>query len=176
MRIFRYRSTATRRSAFTLIETGLATIIVGLGVTAVCSLLAKGTVANSNGTNLTIAVNLANNVHELSYNLHFYDPSLTGVVWGTAYHWGSETGETLPTYNDIDDFDGKTFTPPIDSRRQTLAQYSNWSQAVTVQSVDPNFVKTTVPNGTTPMVRVTVSVSHLGQAIYSESWLTVAGY
>ena len=176
MRIFRPNSRNPHRRGFTLIETGLATIIIGVGVTAICSLLAKGTVANGQGTNLTIAVNLANNIHEMSYNLHFYDPSISSVTWGTAYHWGPESGETLATYNDIDDFDGQTFSPPIDSRRQPLSQYATWSQSVSVQSVDPNFVKSTVPNGTTQMVRVIVSVSHQGQVVYSENWLMVAGY
>lgn len=169
MRLITSNSVARKRRAFTLMETGLATIIIGVGVTSLVQLLAKGTISNLAGADLTTAVNLANNIHEMTYGLSFADPV-------TPTHWGPESGETLATYNDIDDFDGRTFSPPIDARRQSLTNFSNWSQTVAVQKVDVNRLVTAVPNGTVmPTLRVTVTVQHVGQTVYAETWLITQG-
>ena len=157
------------RRGFTLLETGLATSIIGLGVVALLQLITKLTVTQITAVDMTVAVNLANNVHELTYNLHFFDPT-------QPTHWGPETGETLATYNDNDDFDGASFSPPVDARRQTISNLSGWTQSITVRSVDPNNLTSTVPNGSTPTERITVTISHLGQQVYQESWLNVYPY
>ena len=169
MRWITSHSRTSKRRGFTLMETGLATIIIGVGVSALVQLLAKGTISNLDGADLTTAVNLANSIHELTYGLSFADPV-------TPTHWGPETGETLATYNDVDDFDGQVFSPPIDARRQSLPNFTNWSQAVTVQKVDVNRLSTVVPNATVmPTLRVTVTVKHLGQTVYAETWLITQG-
>ena len=169
MRLNSSQFDSRKRRGFTLIETGLATIIIGVGVTALVQLLAKGTISNIDGADLTTAVNLANNIHEMTYALSFADPV-------TPTHWGAETGETLATYNDVDDFDGKTFSPPIDARRQVLSSFTNWSQSIAVQKVDVNRLTTSVPNSTVmPTLRVTVTVQHFGQTVYSENWLITQG-
>lgn len=150
-------------------ETGLATIIIGVGVTALMQLLAKGTLTNLDGADLTTAVNLANNIHELTYGLTFVDPN-------HPTNWGPEAGETLATYSHLDDFNNQTFSPPIDARRQTLSNYNNWSQIVTVTKVDINRLSTTVPSTTVmPSARVSVSIQHLGQTVYSENWVITQG-
>jgi prepilin-type N-terminal cleavage/methylation domain-containing protein len=169
MRLFSNNLTRSSRRGFTLMETSLATIIIGIGVTAIVQLLAKGTISNMNGADLTTAVNLANNIHELTYGLTMVDPN-------NPTNWGAETGETLATYSHLDCFNDKTFSPPIDTRRQALSSYTNWSQSISVQKVDINRVATTVPSNTsTPSARVIVSVSHLGQVVYSETWLVTDG-
>ena len=157
------------RRAFTLIETGLATMIIGLGVVSVLQLTTKLTVSQITAVDMTVAVNLANNLHELTYNLHFCDPN-------NPTHWGPENGETLATFNDNDDFDGQVFSPPIDARRNAISSLSGWSQGVTVHSVDINSLTTTVPNGSSKAQRITVTISHNGQAVYQESWLNVYPY
>jgi type II secretory pathway pseudopilin PulG len=159
----------TSRGGFTLLEVGLATMIIGLGVMAVLQLAAKLTVSQDNAVDVTQAINLANNIHELFFNLHFADPV-------TPTHWGPESGETLATYNDNDDFDGSVFSPPIDTERNTISNLTNWSQSISVQSVDPNSITSTVPDGTTSMERITVTIQHQGQTVYTESWLNVYPY
>src|SRR5882724_10957856 len=111
MRLFarQLRRRSPARRGFTLLETGLATIIIGMGVVAIVELLAKGTMSQIEANDLTIAVNLANSIHELTYNLKFTDPT---NINNPTPHWGPETGETIANYNDNDDFDGKTFSPP----------------------------------------------------------------
>jgi prepilin-type N-terminal cleavage/methylation domain-containing protein len=80
------------RLAFTLMETMLAISILGIGVSAVVQLLAKGTSVNIDAVDTSVALNLANSIHELTYNLHFVDPA-------QPTHWGPESGETLAQYS-----------------------------------------------------------------------------
>jgi type II secretory pathway pseudopilin PulG len=173
MRLFRPQLRRRVRRGFTLLETGLTTIIIGMGVVAITELLTKGTVSQIEANDLTIAVNLANSIHELTYNLKFTDPS---NINNPSPHWGPETGETLATYNDNDDFDGQTFSPPIDARRNVLSNFTGWSQTITVQNVDPNKITLVVPNATTQMERITVTIQHNGKTLYTESWLNTAPY
>jgi Tfp pilus assembly protein PilV len=159
---------ARARRGFTLMETALVTIIVGTGVVAVMQLLAAGSMASRQGQDMTTAIQLANQIHEMSLSMTFSDPV-------TPTQWGPSAGETLATYNDVTDLDGQTFSPPIDARRQTLADLANWSQSVVVNSVDPNRITTIVPKGSSRGQQITVTVSHLGQAVWSESWFVFDG-
>jgi hypothetical protein len=152
------------RSGFTLIEAALVTTIISFGVLAMLQLLAVGTVSNSDGAEMSTAINLAKSVREMMVGMPIADPQ-------TPTHWGSEAGENLASYDDIDDFDGKTYSPPIDARRISIAALPDWSQTIRVQTVDPNLLTSTVPNGTTASVRVTVTVSHNGKQITSYSWV-----
>jgi len=153
-----------RTRGFTLIEAALVTTIISFGVLAMLQLLAVGTVSNNDGAEMSTAINLAKSVREMMIGMSIADPV-------TPTHWGAENGENLATYNDIDDFDGKTYSPPIDARRTSIAALSDWSQTIRVQTVDPNLLTSTVPNGTTAAVRVTVTVSHNGKTVTSYSWV-----
>ena len=154
-----------RRTGFTLIEAALVTVIIGIGVLAMLQLLAAGTASNSAGAEMTTALNLAKGIRELSTGLAFADDN-------QPTHWGHEAGETIGTYDDLDDLDGKTFNPPIDALRITLADYAAWEQRVTVESVDADRITVAVPNGTSPAIRMTVSVYRNGQLICDISWTT----
>ena len=126
--------------------------------------MAVGTVSNNDGAEMSTAINLAKGVRELMVGMSIADPI-------TPTHWGAEAGENLASYNDIDDFDGKSYSPPIDGRRASIVALNDWSQSITVKTVDPNLLTSTVPNGTTAAVRVTVNVSHNGKQVTSYSWV-----
>src|ERR1700754_3200210 len=97
------------RRGFTLIEASLATVIVGVGVLAMMGLFTHCTVQNRMADRMTTGMMLAQNVQECLANLSFNDPETAGN------NFGSESGETLASYDDVDDWDGKSFNPPIDS-------------------------------------------------------------
>jgi type II secretory pathway pseudopilin PulG len=117
---------------FTLIEAALATIIVGVGIVSTMTLFAACTQQASASNQITTASMLANNVHEALAGLSFGDPT-----FGHQF-FGPESGETLATYNDIDDFDGSKFNPPIDAQRNRIANLSQYTQIVSVWPVFPN--------------------------------------
>ncbi len=95
-------------------------------------LSAACTAQNSAGSKLTTAILLAQNVQEATADLPFADP-----LFGRS-GFGPEAGESLATYNDVDDFDGLTCNPPIDSFRRSVADLSQFTQVVSVIPVSAN--------------------------------------
>jgi hypothetical protein len=81
----------------------------------------------------------------------------------------------VAAYNGIMDFDGDTFSPPIDCRRNKIDPYSSWSQIVSVTTVAEDFLTSTRPNDVNePTARVTVTITRGGVQVYQTSWLVVA--
>ena len=129
-----------RRAGFTLIETGLATIIVGVGVLAMMSAQAAFHKKNAWSTHASIAMAMANEIREMTWNLPQRDP-----VTGDAF-WGPEANEvSFDDYDDLDDFDGDggglIFSAglgngPINARREIIPNMDGWSQIVRVFNVD----------------------------------------
>jgi type II secretory pathway pseudopilin PulG len=173
------KHTNSNRAGFTLLETALATIIIGVGVLAIMGLFDACTQQNKAGAQATTAMLLAGHIQELMEGLPFCDP-----VKGAAT-FGPETGETLSSFNDIDDFDGQTFNPPIDSTRTPVASLSQYSQVVSVMPVYPNQPsvntdesKPAIPKTTyTGAVRVRVKVLYranptdLPKEVYRAQWV-----
>src|SRR5687768_13643245 len=121
-----------RRRGFTLMEASLAVLIVGVGFVAVMELFGACTMENQKSTQMTTAQMLAANVQEMMTGLAFKDP-----FYATST-WFAEPGETELTWNDLDDFDGAIFTPPLDSMRVKIPELSKYTQVITVMPVDPN--------------------------------------
>ena len=162
-----------RRRGFTLIEAAMTTCIIGFGVVGMVQLLAAGTVSNSEGTELTTAVNLANNIREISLGLNYNDPEQP-TVWSTKEGTGNPNTD-VTSYDDVFDLDGATFSPPLDVRRRPISNYTNWAQQVTVDTVDPNQIASVRPkNATWPTARVTVTITRNGTPVHTASWLVVA--
>jgi hypothetical protein len=143
-------------------------MIIGIGVVSLLELLAAGSMSNAAATELSVAANLANNIHEISIGLPFADP-----VNATSNSTKEAGGPTA--YNDIWDIDGDTYSPPLDVTRHPVSGYSNWAQRVTVQSVQPAALATTQPNSMTlSTARVTVVITHNGNVVYTASWIVAA--
>jgi MSHA pilin protein MshD len=122
------------RKGFTLIETALATVIVGLGIVTTAQMFVACSIQNHESSEMTTAIMLANNVQEIMGGLSFADPGTASAVFGP------EAGESLNTYDDVDDFDGRTYNPPINSARQTIPTMSQYTQVISVWPVRPNHV------------------------------------
>jgi hypothetical protein len=175
---------------FTLMETALALVIVGTGVLASMQLFATCSDESNTAINATTARMLGENIREAMANLAFADP-----VSGTA-RWGPEDGESLASYDDIDDFDGppvsstqpsdgELFSPPIDSMRAQIPALSKYRQVVTVVPVNPtdpagnaDEAAPTLPKGTyTGALRVRVRVQYRAYStapwvdLYTTSWV-----
>ena len=182
------------RRGFTLIEASMVTVIIGVGVVAMLELLAAGSVSNAEGTELTTAINLAENVREIALGMAFYDPQQNPKVAPRA--WESKEA-TVKAYDNVTDLDGpadtwdkqdpalgvgfdppdgyQKFQPPLDVRRDPIGSYSNWAQWVKVESVDENNVRRIVPHsGAGGTSRVTVKILRSGTVVYQTSWLAAA--
>lgn len=169
------------RRGFTLIEASLATVIVGVGVLSMMQLFTACTRQNASAANMTTAMLLAENIQETMAGVSFSDPA-----YGRTY-FGVEPGQTLPSYDDIDDFDGKTFNPPIDSTRTAIPSLSQYSQVISVWPVYPNQLSANSNTGSpdisqttyTGAARVTVRILHqqhpgdVPTEVYRTSWIRV---
>jgi type II secretory pathway pseudopilin PulG len=136
-----------RRGGFTLIEAAMATVIIGVAFTAMLQLIAAGTKANGEGTEMTTAINLAANIHEASVRV---------------------------AYDDLFDLRG-TQNPPVDARLHSITGMPGWQQVVEVSYVDENRLTLAVPDTQyEPTVRITVIIQRNGQEVYRTSWLMAA--
>ncbi|HEV2296366.1 MAG TPA: hypothetical protein VGR35_21160 [Tepidisphaeraceae bacterium] len=136
------------RRGFTLIEAAMATVIIGVGVLALVELLAAGTVSNVRGTEMTTGINLAKNIRELTLQKTFAE---------------------LPAMHNA------SYNPPIDSREVALANMSDWTQVVKVESVDPDLLTTPLPDFTPHAVRVTATINRNGRKVCDLMWFAFAG-
>ncbi|HBS28346.1 MAG TPA: hypothetical protein DEB06_02595 [Phycisphaerales bacterium] len=109
---------AERRNAggFTLLETALTTVILGVGVLAVMEAQQTFIVRNSWSTSASTAAYLAEEVREMSKTYTRHDRFTGGLYYlddadpDTLAGWGPEAGETeADDFDDLDDLDGAVF-------------------------------------------------------------------
>lgn len=121
----RGRSISSHRRAFTLIETSLATVIVGVGVLATIEAHTSFLQKNAWSTNTSTATFLANELREMTRRYPRHDKFTGGLYFEdpeghTGFQgWGPEPNEVIidPNtlavlgfdFDDLDDFDGALF-------------------------------------------------------------------
>ena len=135
------QSTSTRArqpgpvaSGFTLIEAMIATVIVGVGVTALLAVMASGTRANSESVLLTRGVFIAQQMRERLVLLPYSDPQTGDITFGPEE---SATGYFV-LFDDKDDFDGAAINPPMGVSGAAMTGFGSWRQLVSVHGVDVN--------------------------------------
>ena len=160
MRVVKYKG------GFSLVEVLVAVLLVGLAIAALVVTNNSFTQANAAGTYLTTAEFLAEQVRELTILLPVVDPQTEIATFGP------EAGEpNVVDYDDLDDFDDASFTPPINSERDPLSEFAAFTQKVTVQNVNPGDFEQIIPDHGSPFVRVTVKVFLNTREISSARWL-----
>jgi hypothetical protein len=153
---------------FSLIEALIAIVLVGLAVASLMAANGALTKANGVGTDLSTAEFLVEQIRELTALLPVVEP---GTPESGVDVFGPEASETLATYDDLNDFDGATFAPPINAMRTTLTDFAAFSQKVTVQNVNASNFELVVADHGSAFVRVTVKVYLQSKEISSASWL-----
>jgi prepilin-type N-terminal cleavage/methylation domain-containing protein len=109
------RARAVQNGGFTLIESAMATVIIGVGVLAMVDAQTSFITANSWSSHAASGTYLANEVRELTRNLPKHDPVVGLFIeddggGGILHGWGPDGGEvTIDDFDDIEDFDGITF-------------------------------------------------------------------
>ncbi len=161
------RRRSHRQRGFTLIETALATVIVGVGVLAMVSAQAAFHQKNSWSTHASIATHLGSEIREMTWNLPRHDPVTGDAFWGPE----GDNEASFQDYDDLDDFDGLggglEFSPPINAQRQIIDNMIEWKQTVRVFNVDPfnivfdgNSLAGVEPDGTTNTMVVEVTIHY----------------
>ncbi|MGB2863588.1 MAG: prepilin-type N-terminal cleavage/methylation domain-containing protein [Sedimentisphaerales bacterium] len=153
------------KSGFSLIEVLIAILLVGLAIASLVAANGAFTKANGAGTDLSTAEFIIGQIRELTMLLPVIDPETE------LFTFGPESGETLAVYDDLDDFNGATFSPPISAERIPLNEFSAFYQQITVENVNPSNFEQVFANHSSSFVRVTVSVFLNSRKISSASWL-----
>ncbi len=156
---------ARYEDGFSLIEVLIAILLVGLAIASLVTANSAFTKANGAGVELSTAEFLIEQIRELSILLPVIDPN-TGVST-----FGPEGAETLADYDDLDDFDGASFSPPIGADRNVLNDLASFSQQITVENVDASDFEQVVSDHGSYFVRVTVTVFLNTRQISSVRWL-----
>ena len=108
---------------------------------------------------------LRREIRELTALLPVVDPETDDDTFGP------ETGEALANYDDLDDFDGAVFSPPINGEREVLTNSAAFCQQITVENVSASNFEQAVGDHGSDFVRVTVTVFLNSRPISSASWL-----
>jgi prepilin-type N-terminal cleavage/methylation domain-containing protein len=151
-------------SGFTLVEVMIATVLIGI---AIASLLASnGAFSKTNGAGVSISQGqfLIEQIREMMALLPVIDPETGTTTFGAEE-------SSLELYDDLDDFDDLSFTPPIDINRTQLTDYSDFTQQITVQNVLLSNLSTTTTDHSSDMVRVTVTITQNGNPVSTASWI-----
>lgn len=141
----------TVRSGVTLIECVLATVILGVSIVAGLSAASGAAATNRASAQRLLASRLADEVLERALALPYSQSGSNRI--------GPDAGETRPAhFNDVDDFDGWTESPPQTIAGTTMAGLDGWNRTVTVSWVRPNAIDTQSASET-GLKRVVVAVS-----------------
>ena len=159
-----YKTVQINTGGFTLIEVLIAVMLVGLAIASLVGANGVFTQANGAGTELSTAEFLSEQIRELTTLVPFEDSN--GVT-----PFGPDSGETVSQFDDLGDFDNAVFSPPIDAQRNPLSYFSQYSQQVTVENVNPSDFEQVAGDNSTSFIRVTVKVLRGTDEICSTSWL-----
>jgi prepilin-type N-terminal cleavage/methylation domain-containing protein len=149
---------------FTLIEVLIAVILVGVAIVGLVGANGASSMVNGAGLDLTTTEFLIEQIREMTAVLPTVDP-----VSGTTTFGHEEA--TLAAYDDVDDFDGASFNPPIDAGRARLNDLGAYTQVITVQNVSRTNFEQVVADHSTTFYRVKVEIRRDGHVLNSASWL-----
>jgi hypothetical protein len=164
------RAPAKARRGFTLLETGMALVIITVGVLAMVEAQRAFIMSNSWSSHEATATYLSGEIRERMRNLPRHDP-VSGLLMvnGVLTGLGRENGEV--TVNDLDDIDdylnltfgsGGNFDGPIDAFGRVITEIDEngnvridpqtgqpmplqgWTQSVLIQKVSPYNLSTVV--------------------------------
>ncbi len=153
-----------KKNAFTLVEVLVAVMLVGLAIACLLAASSSFTSTNAAGMDLSTAEFLTEQIRELTALLPAIDPNTGTDLFGPEE-------AALADYDDLDDFDGASFSPPINANRQPLDNFAAFSQQVAVENVNPADFEQVVGDHTSDFVRVTVKVCLNAREITSTRWL-----
>jgi hypothetical protein len=74
------------------------------------------------------------------------------------------------TFDQVNALDGRSYSPPVDSLGAEITGFSQWTQTVDVQPVDPDRLTSDIVEEDPSAVRVTVTVSRTNENQCSMIW------
>tara|TARA_R110000744_G_scaffold292121_1_gene402698 strand:- start:1517 stop:2050 length:534 start_codon:yes stop_codon:yes gene_type:complete len=156
------------RRALTLAETVISTLLIGFVIVSTLQLVAPLVRSTAIHADRLLAANLANELSEEIATKLFIDPAADSED-AIGFDAGDATFMRM-MYDDIDDFDGWSSSPPKNSYGGAYSTMKEWTRSVKVSHVTlANPTNESVSN--TGLKRVTVIVSKNGTVLSSVTTL-----
>ncbi len=148
--------TRVRRPAFSFVEVLVAMLIIGGLAVAALNTLGSIALSRQSAIEQAQAYALANDLLSEIMNEPYATTDL--VVGFIGIEVGDSLGGTRSAFDDVDDYDGWSSTPPETKDGTELSAYAGWTRQVSVEWVEAdNGFK---PSGSeTGIKRITVTVS-----------------
>lgn len=128
------RRTTRGQGGFTIIETALSTVVIGLMLVAALQTVGASKLAQHRNADRARAVHLASLLLAEITAQAYEEPDVVKL-------FGPEPAELLPgnrsLYDDVDDYEGLSETPPRDRAGVAVTGFSGWTLTVKVQWVSP---------------------------------------
>lgn len=146
----------TNRRGISMAETVISTLLIGFVLVSTLQLVGPMARSTSVHADRLVAANLANELTEEIATKAWTSPLLDDLD-----SMGPGAGETRSTYDDVDDFDDWSSSPPKFSTGQSNVYLGGWTRAVIVDHVLLSDAET-ISGSYTGLKRVTVIVSKNG--------------
>jgi len=143
-----------RRRGISLVETVISMLIVAIMAVAALRTVGSSAVARQTQAAQCRGPALARQLMAEILPNHYAEPDETP-------QFGTETGESSSSrsnYDDVDDYNGWSSTPPAANDATAMSDLSGWTRSVTVRYVDPDNL-TTVVGSDQGLKRITVTVT-----------------
>jgi len=143
-----------RSRGLTLMEVVASTMIVGMMAVATLNSLGAATRSSDDVGNRAIAAGLADELLSEIIQQAYIDPDSSSPVFG---HEGGESTTLRSAFDDVDDYNSWTASPPQYRDGTTIPNRTNWRQRVAVTWVTPsNPAQTSGTDQGAKRVRVTI--------------------
>jgi len=138
------------RTGFTMIEAAVSVAIVGVLLAASAGALVS--IARIQRTQLERrgAYALGEQLMGEIIQQYFSDQSNPPV-------FGPQPGETRPVFDDVDDYNGYSASPPVQESGAAMPGYAGWTESVVVAYVDPNNPANTLSSSGLKRITVTIT-------------------
>ena len=159
-----------RTPGFTLVEAVISIVLVGVLLVAAINTLGATAVSTRNIEHQALGYTLAADLMAEILSQAYEEP-VDNVAFGRE---SGESGGSRVDWDDVDDYDGWSATPPETKDEEPLDGYDQWTRSIEVASVNPTSLNDRV--GNTGVKRIIVTASFKGVpaaelvAIRTQAW------
>ncbi len=143
---------------FTLIEAVMSMLIVGLMLVAALNTIGASKLAQSRNAEQAVGPMLAEDLMTEILSQHYQEPVDT-----PGFGRESEPGGNRADWDDVDDYDGWSASPPQAKDGTDLPDLEGWGRAVTVYWVKPTKLNEVGAN--TGVKRIIITMTHQGRVV-----------
>lgn len=161
------RNTARGNDGYSLVELLIAVAVTGVAIISILNCFAMAGKVTTRLEESFYARWLALGLKAELDRLPVVDPDQTP-------RFGCESGEwdrARTTFDDLDDYQGWSVSPPEDDRGLPNEDLSGYRCAVAVRYADPDDPAKPVPPGSTEFVFCTIVVDREGKELFRGEWL-----